>query len=145
MMSSIIYSPPKTVVIGIVIGATIITNSLSRPKLEGLTPQESISGTKQYYPGQFAFCPSDYVEVHMKSDNVVTHPRTVSAIPLHPCPQNLNEWTFYSLQTGRTFTQHYDSAFLMPRSPAIVDRVNSLAVRDPTFGDPELGIDRKFE
>ena len=89
---------------------------------------------------QFAFSPSDYVEVHHQSDNVVTHGRTVAAIPLHPTTGNPNEWLFYSLESGDTFVRNYDEAYLMTMSKSIVDRLNTLAARDPISGDPEINL-----
>ena len=139
-IASILYSPPKTVLIQIVIAATMISNTLARNILHGLSPQESFYGNKQSYSDQFAFCPSDYVEVHTQSDNIVSHFRTVSAIPLHPNPENLKEWTFYSLTSGKIFNEHSGNAYLMPWSKSIIDRVNTLAVQDPIIGDSELSI-----
>lgn len=140
MVSLLDYSPPKTVLIHIVIGATMICNTLSKKSLNGLSPQEKFYGTKQSLKIQFAFCPSDYVEVHCRSDNSVNHFRTVSAIPLHPNPLNPNEWEFYSLETGKLFRRPYDEAYLMPMSQSIVDRLNYLATKDSISKDEELNI-----
>ena len=59
---------------------------------------------------------------------------------MHPHPENKKEWTFYSLESGNTFVEHYGNAYLMPWSKSIVDRLSTLAVRDPVQGDPDLSI-----
>lgn len=140
MLSSIPYTPSKTMLIHIVIAAAMISNTIVRPILNGICPQESFYGTKQSMKSQFAFAPSDYVEVHCFSDNNVRHFRTVSAIPLHQTAANPREWLFYSLESGDTFIRPYDDAYLMPMGKAIIDRIKYLSIRDPINGDADLDI-----
>lgn len=110
---SILYSPPKTVLIQIVIVATMISNTIFR---------------------------SDYVEVYTASDNNATHPRTVTAVSLHPAPESLKEWTFYSLESGKTLTDLSSNAFSIPWSRSVVDRLNIRTVCDPICGHLDFSI-----
>ena len=139
-LAGLAYKPTKTMLIEIVIAATMISCSISRDKMEGSCPQQSFYGSTQSFKKQFAFCPSDYVEVHCLSDNNVLHRRTTSAIPMHVSPNNPNEWVFYSLETGKTFVRPFDDAYLMPMTKSIVDRIAYLGVQDPIIGDTDLAI-----
>lgn len=139
-LAMLTYTPTKTMLIELVIGATMISNTITREKLSGACPQQSLLGVSQSMKGQFSFCPSDYVEVHCKTDNDVQHRRTTSAIPLHPTANNLNEWVFLSLESGKTFVRAYDDAYIMPMTRSIVDRISYLGVQDPILGDVELNV-----
>jgi len=140
MFASMLYTPTKTMLIHIVVAATMISNTICRAKLNGMCPQESFYDRKQSMKSQFAFVPSDYVEVHYVSDNNIQHARTVSAIPMHPVAANPKEWMFCSLETGDTFIRPYDDAYVMPISKSIVDRVKYLGVKDPILGDVDIEV-----
>ena len=133
------YDISKKLVLHLVIGATMILNTITRS--EGTSSQLKLLGFFQDYLSQFALAPGEYCEVHTISNNLVTQPRTVSALALHPDPKNLAEWCFISLETGELFTRHYAEAYPMPFSSQIIDRVNVLASMDPTRADEEVAID----
>ena len=139
-LAGLAYKPTKTMLIEIVIAATMISCTVSRDKMEGFCPQQSFYGNTQLYKKQFAFCTSDYVEVHCLSDNNVLHRRTTSAVPMHASPNNPNEWVCYSLETGKTFVRPFDDAYLLPMTKSIVDRIAYLGVQDPIIGDTDLAI-----
>ena len=132
------YDISKKLVLHLVTGATVILNTITRS--EGTSSQLKLLGLFQDYLSQFALAPGEYCEVHTTSNNLVMQPRTVSAIALHPDPNNLAEWCFISLETGELFTRHYAEAYPMPFSSQIIDRINMLASMDPTRADEEVAI-----
>ena len=132
------YDIPSKILLHITIAATMSINTVSRKANDGLSAFSILHQKTQDYKAQFALAPGEYVEVHTISNNDVARPRTVSAVALHPDPDNLNEWHFYSLDTGETFIRHYNDAYPLPISSQVVDRINYLASKDPVVADPSV-------
>ena len=105
-LSSLVYPVTGKLLAHIVVGATGIINKVGRKSNGGASAYKVRYGRNQCYADHYLFSPSDYVEVHVESDNVVTHYRRVSAIPLYPDPMNPNDWHFYSMETGEVFIRH---------------------------------------
>jgi len=138
VISLLPYDISKKMMVHLVIGAAMSVNTITRS--EGVSAQKKLMGINQNYLYQFALAPGEYCEVHTASNNLVTQPRTVSSIALHPDPSNLAEWIFLSLETGEVFTRHHGNAYPMPFSSQVIDRLNVIASMDPTSKDDSVNI-----
>ena len=134
------YSVPKKLIEHFVVSAAMAINASPRSVNQNYSPQYVITKKDQDYRSQFAFAPGEYCEVHTSSSSLVTQPRTIAAIALHPDPNNMTEWVFISLQTYEVFTRHHSEAYPLPMTTSVTDRINFLSTHDPAEKDDDAGV-----
>jgi hypothetical protein len=139
-LSSLVFPVTGRLLTEIVIGCTHIINKVARKSNKGKSSYAIHHRRNQNYKDHYAFSPANYVEVHVESNNNVTHYRRVSAIPLYPDKSNPCDWHFYSLETAQTFVRHRSYAEKLPWTSSMINRVRYLAYMDPVLRDEEISL-----
>ena len=115
------------------------------PKIAGvsatLSPRTIITGNELDYKKHCTLQFGEYVHTHEKGSNSTAIPRSIGAIAMRPTGNAQGGFWFYSLKTGRRINRRRCTP--MPMPDEAIDRINTLARRDPagiTFQDRN-GID----
>ena len=82
--------------------------------------------------------------MYLGTTNDVNVPRTISAIALHPDPNNDTEWHFFSLNTAEIFVRHYNDAYPSPFSTQVIDGLNYLSTMIPVTADDDNGFSATY-
>ena len=139
--SALVYDLNATILMHIVIGAILIINKTSRKGNGKRSAHKVLNPHKKVnFKSFYAFSPSDLVEVTTHTSNDTRNLRTTTAVPLHPSISDNNDWLFYSLETGATFTRDYKLAKKVPWTHEARLRMKYLASLDPVTKDDEWNI-----